>query len=363
MNPPILIRMKLVEVLRRPGPKRLFYHRDTDGTASAAQLLRLDKTFRPVPLESANLTKAQITELTEEKPQAVVFVDLPVDQINDVLQGLAAALPETIFLILDHHIMTNQLTGKNITSWNPRQQDPEAYIPSSAQVYYLLKVAEKQTVPWIAGIGVIGDYGHTTCADILDDVKETDPQLLQPAGELADLTRDSAFQTTLAFGAELVNAAITVKGADGTEDALAALVTAPAFEVFVKTPSLRAAYDALKRELKNVMTAAEKKAEINEELNVAFYPIESTMSLAATVATLISEKYPDRTILIRKRSGNGFKVSLRNQAGRINVGELAKRASIDIGSGGGHEKAAGAFVVDWEEFHDRVLAFLEEWQR
>ena len=51
----------------------------------------------------------------------------------------------------------------------------------------------------------------------------------------------------------------------------------------------------------------------------------------------------------------GYKISLRCQSKTVNVSALAKKCSKGIGSGGGHEQAAGALVSDFDKFRKRAI--------
>ena len=69
--------------------------------------------------------------------------------------------------------------------------------------------------------------------------------------------------------------------------------------------------------------------------------------------------FSDYVIIIYKKWNGAFKVSMRCQDGHINVGELGKKCSEGIGTGGGHKKAAGAFInKDWDTFRKRITEFV-----
>ena len=83
------------------------------------------------------------------------------------------------------------------------------------------------------------------------------------------------------------------------------------------------------------------------------------MNITSIIATVTAERHPNHIVIIRKKSGNFWKISLRYQAGKVSVGDLAKFATRRMGSGGGHIKSAGALANNWETFKERVLEYLE----
>lgn len=103
-----------------------------------------------------------------------------------------------------------------------------------------------------------------------------------------------------------------------------------------------------------------KEKEVDRPLALVMYEIKTPLSLLTQVANAASELHPGKVVIIRKQAGEWWKVSARCQSGRVNVAELLDKCSRGIGSGGGHRKAAGAFVNDWEKFRSRLLRRLRQ---
>ena len=91
------------------------------------------------------------------------------------------------------------------------------------------------------------------------------------------------------------------------------------------------------------------------------FEVKSRINITSLVSTKLGERFPDKVVAIRKKTGDAWKVSLRNQSGRLNLGDAVKKSVKGIGSGWGHEKAAAAPVSDWEKFlaqhHDHFDRF------
>jgi len=115
----------------------------------------------------------------------------------------------------------------------------------------------------------------------------------------------------------------------------------------------------IREEVERVVESFEREKEWHPQKNLAILDIKSKFSVTSIVSTILAEKHPDLTIIVRRRVEEGSKLSFRNQSGNVNLNDLVKRACKGIGQGGGHEKAAGAFVSDWETFRKRFLKLLK----
>jgi nanoRNase/pAp phosphatase (c-di-AMP/oligoRNAs hydrolase) len=66
--------------------------------------------------------------------------------------------------------------------------------------------------------------------------------------------------------------------------------------------------------------------------------------------------YPKKTLILYTKSGSIWKISGRSR--KHDVGELFKKATKDIGTGGGHPVAAGADVNDIVLFKKRIMKLI-----
>jgi single-stranded DNA-specific DHH superfamily exonuclease len=98
---------------------------------------------------------------------------------------------------------------------------------------------------------------------------------------------------------------------------------------------------------------------VHKEAGLIAYELKSVLNIVSVISTILAQQNPEEIIIIRKKTPKGeWKMSIRSQTGRANVGRLTKNCVKGIGSGGGHEKAAGALITDWEKFKERFLAGL-----
>jgi single-stranded DNA-specific DHH superfamily exonuclease len=149
---------KLEAFLSAPGKKTLFYHRDSDGVCSAALFLKFFRNFSAVPREGPRMETGFVEDLIKDRPDAVVFLDLPVCQEWRNMNRIRKALPGLKIAVIDHHIPEKNLNSKNVLHLNPKFR-MDVYWPVSYLMFDLLERLGRKPEPliWIAAMGVIGD--------------------------------------------------------------------------------------------------------------------------------------------------------------------------------------------------------------
>ncbi len=337
----------LERALKAEGKKILVYHSDGDGMCSSALLLKFFTGFKTIPREGPVIDEGFLKNLLSAEPDVIVFMDIPADQEWGKLLLLKSRLKKTKIAIIDHHIVEKDMNKEGIIHINPRMTDRGAYVPASAVMYEILnslKYPAKKFI-WISAVGVIADHGFEDCKEILKECEDAYP------GTISD--RENHF--SLYKVADMLSALISLKGLKGAKIGLELLVNLDSMEEIRNHQGLREYYVKVKKEIDRIMEDFRKHAEFVPEKNLIMYEIKSRLNITSIIATKVTEKHKKEVIIIRKRSRQGWKVSLRCQSGKVNVGEIAKRASRGVGSGGGHQKSAGALVKDWEKFREAVL--------
>ncbi len=348
---------KIGKFLQAKGKRILFYHRDADGVCSAALMMLMYPDMVPVPRTGPSMEEKFVSDVIKQRPDLVVFLDMPVDQEWEKIEKIKKQLPETKILIIDHHIPEKNLNSGNVVHFNPKFKK-DVYLPASYLVYRILEKIEKDVKEfiWIACMGVIGDYGFDECKDLLKECKKAYHGLLG----------DDPFKSKLGRGVELISAAITLKGVRGANNALETLLTTDSYGEFANSKELNEWKKIVNKEFDDIIKnfeAEEKKArknksnqvEVYPKLNLIIYILDTKLSMTSAISSNLAIKNPDKTIMIVKRSDDEWKISMRNQSGKVNLNEIVKKAVKGIGSGGGHIKAAGAFVNDFEEFKKRFV--------
>ncbi len=323
----------------------LLYHNDPDGITSAALILRFFSGFEAVPRKGPVMDDVFVRELAEREPQVLVFLDIPADQEREKL--LLMKEKGIQIVVVDHHIAEWNLNRDGILHINPRFRKKDAYIPAACVVYKALFLLgfDVKRLSWLACIGIVGDYGFRECGDVMEECRLEYPYLL----------RGNPLKSRIMEGAKLISSAVTLKGLKGAGEALRIVKQCEHFEDLMASRKLKSWRRTVDEEIRSIVSEFEEKKETRGD--VVFFRIETRLNLTSVISTMLSERYPDKIVVIRKRSGKGWKVSVRNQSGRYNVGEIVKRAVKGLGSGGGHEKAAAGIVSGWLKFRKR---FLEE---
>lgn len=341
---------RLEGFLKTPGKRLLFYHRDADGICAAALLLKFFGDFERTARQGPRIEKEFVKYLVEKKPDLLVFLDLPVDQEEEKVKEILEKLPKTRIVIIDHHIYEKDMNSERIIHINPRFFE-DAYLATSYVVFKLMDSLGKDAAPfvWIAGIGIIGDYDLKDCGDVLKLCEKNYP---------GSIGKDP-LRSKLGYASELICSAVTIKGSEGAEKVLKTLLESERYGKFLESKRLKNWHREVKEEIRRVIKDAYRSREIHPKLDLHIYTIRTRMSLTSAVSTYFAEKFPDKTIIIRKRSEGEWKLSFRNQSGRVNVGQLAKKCVQGIGTGGGHKKAAGAIFSDWDKFRECLLEELK----
>jgi len=337
---------RLESFLHILGKRILLYHRDADGICSAALLLKFFGDFETIARQGPRIENDFVKELAEKRSELLVFLDLPVDQEWDKIKELLKKNPGTHAAVIDHHIHERNMNSRKVLHINPRFYQDD-YLATSYLVFRLMEQMGKpvRNLVWIAAVGVIGDYDIKDCKDLLDLCEKTYP------GSLGKYPMKSK----LGYASELICSAVTIKGSEGADKVLKILLESKDYRKFLDSKRLKIWHRKVREEINRVKKEAYKKREVYEKLGLHIYTIRSKMSLTSAVSTYFGEKFPQKVIVIRKRSGGEWKLSFRNQSGKVNVGHLAKKCVQGIGLGGGHKKAAGAIVSDWETFRERLL--------
>jgi single-stranded DNA-specific DHH superfamily exonuclease len=88
------------------------------------------------------------------------------------------------------------------------------------------------------------------------------------------------------------------------------------------------------------------------------------MNIESVLATVLSIKYPKKTLFVYNAMDNVVKVHLRRNDGKINLGELVRRAASGFknSASGGHRNAAGGHVLS-DDFESFKATFIEQYHK
>jgi single-stranded DNA-specific DHH superfamily exonuclease len=349
------------------GKTIIIYDTDGDGISAAVVLAKtLKRLFRKYPKvipgdhDLAYLTKNNYDEISRQKADNIITVDIPVDKKVEYILRLSK---KHRVLIIDHHqIHKNMNMYKNIVHVNPllwKSKIPSFSYASSKIAFDICnKVTNIEDIDWIAGVGIIGDYAGSSWKGFLDRIYRKYPYL---KGK-----NNYSFENKLGYINHLITSGYYSKreGAKlGFDTCLNA--ESPLDIIRLKSPSakkLKKLYDKIERDIKHTMKVWRKEAEIIEKKKLIILKLKTKFPIQSPISTKISIKKPNYTVIVAVRSGNKIHISLRRQDRKVNCGKLASNATKNLknANGGGHAPAAGGKIIakDWEKFKRNIIRSL-----
>ena len=322
------------ETLEQAKNPLFFYDGDADGLASFLLLYRFCKEGRGSMVEKSNQFEAQmLRKIEEHQPDVVFLLDIPV-----ISQEFANNVKRPLFWI-DHH---QPIRLEHVHYYNPRLDDPEAYVPTTRMAY---QITTREEDEWIAAIGCLADW---YLPDFITQFQQQYPHLLE---EKSDLTKAIYEQPIgilvkmfffLLKGKQVdVKACIKILTRITSPDEILKQTTAQGKFLLKRFQYINEKYLALLLEAKKSVTRSRL---------VVFYYTENQWSFTSNLANELMALYPEKVILICRRKSGEVKCSLR---GKLPIEPILQKSLVGIkGHGGGHQHACGAVVKedDWERF-------------
>lgn len=345
----------------------ILHHWDMDGISSAVLISKVLEQVRgkpadtvKIPGERAYHLEEDDLELIEEADKLIILdFNLKADELEQVQKEKNVDI-----LVVDHHSFDR--IPKNVSFVNPRSENSEVYVPCSK---ICLDIADEfdiaQQMNWIAGLGVIQDFGVDSCRELFEELDE-DYQKYLPS----ELTQEK-----LAKNCEYgrYSSVLNIKPYRDSEHysrlAYQALMKSKDLKELEAQEEYRKVYEVyleMQDEFNELMENYEEEREIDRKNMVIFFEIESEFNITSSIATNMSTKTPEWIHLVVKK-GEMINLSARCQSGRVDLGKLMKdslpEGSRDEGAeAGGHRKAAGASFPEnyLEQFKKNLIQNLEE---
>ncbi len=338
---------------------KIMHHWDMDGTASAVLISKILEDYRGKPADDVSIPLERVYHLSEEeKKQLKDFDKLIVLDFNLKADELEELNEFIDVLVVDHHEFDRK---PGISFVNPREFDEDIYVPCSK---ICLDIAAEfgldDELRWIAGMGVIQDFGVASCPELFEKLNEeydkylpeelTQEQLAKNCeyGRYASVLnikpyRDSRHFAKLAYQA-LMN----------SED----LMEIEAQEEYRQVYEV---YLEMQDEFNKMVEDYEEDREIEREKMIIFFEINSEFNITSSISTNMSTKTPDWIHLVIQKDEE-VNISARCQSGRVDLGSLMRESlpekAVEGGAeAGGHRKAAGASFPRkyYEEFKENFI--------
>jgi nanoRNase/pAp phosphatase (c-di-AMP/oligoRNAs hydrolase) len=106
-------------------------------------------------------------------------------------------------------------------------------------------------------------------------------------------------------------------------------------------------YLEMQEEFNRAVENYDEEREIDREKMIIFFELESDFHITSSIATNMSAKTPEWIHVVIQKGDGDLNISARCQSGRVDLGELMKKALPEPAreegaEAGGHRKAAGA---------------------
>ena len=297
--------------LKASDNAKIFSHVDADGICSLVILIRFLR--RRGIIEKDKIPIYQLTDVPPnfiETSKVMIFLDLNSDTVYNYVNEKS--------LLIDHHIFGKKPKG---VFYNPRETEPASYIPAAYLVYDICsELEEMEDARWIAAVGVLGDKGELNskiCRDFID-VFDNVPELQKVS--------------------DFIYSAFLVEGNIGNDRMVKALANASSPKDIIEDSYFRYCFDEVQREV------AKSRKKIEKDGIFRFVNLKSKYNIKSIVAAQMLEKEKGVIVVACTEADSFCKMSIRTDT-NINLGSITKKAAdLAGGTGGGHEKAAGARV-------------------
>ncbi|QKQ98142.1 hypothetical protein GKQ38_01230 [Candidatus Nanohaloarchaea archaeon] len=331
----------------------IIHHWDMDGTSSSVITSRILEEVRGRPADEVSIPEERAYHLGEDDHRKLEDADkLIVLDFNLKADELEELNQDQDVLVVDHHSFDRV---PDVPFVNPREFDDEVYVPCSK---ICLDIAEqfgiREQVKWIAGLGVIQDFGVDSCPELFEELKQ----------EYKEFFPEELSQQQLAKNCEYgrYSSVLNIKpyrdSAHFAKLAYEALMKSEDLKELEAQEEYRQVYEVyleMQDEFNDVMENYEEEREIDREQCIIFFELDSDFHITSSIATNMSTKTPEWIHLVIQRDDE-VNISARCQSGRVDLGELMEEAlpesAVEEGAeAGGHRKAAGASMPD-EYFED-----------
>ncbi len=325
----------------------IIHHWDMDGTSSAVITSKILEKNRGREADEVKIPHRRAYHLGEKDHEILEDTDkLIVLDFNlgaDELESIEDEFNIDV-LVVDHHTFDRV---PDVSFVNPRDDDPDVYIPCSK---ICLDIAEefslKDELRWIAGLGVIQDFGVDSCPELFEELKdEYEPYLPEELSQ-QELAKNCEYGR--------YSSVLNIKPYRDSEKfaklAYQALMNSEDLKELEAQEEYRKVYEVyleMQDEFKDAVENYEEERDIDRENMIIFFELESDFHITSSIATNMSTKTPGWIHLVAQRTADEVSVSARCQSGRVDLGELMERALPEEAreegaEAGGHMKAAGA---------------------
>ena len=361
-NKALLIKFETwMKELKQDDTIAILHHTDPDGVSSAVILSKTIEKIREKPVDirlnqksdELFITNATYLKLTHAKINKLIILDMSVDQAkNKVLEKIQQFAE---ILILDHHKVYRNVNSKKCLLIKPQMVffgiDPASYCCSKFSYDLCNTIIDSTELDWIAALGVIGDCAFDAWKDFISTVCK----------KYGIPSQKNILKTKLGIITELLffTEAYSTKKIGLCFDILSA---AESYKDVLNS-KLQRYQKYVKDEIKYWQSNVSRMANFYPKHDLIFDFIKPKYPIKAAISTIMSCKYPHKTVIIAQDMNQGtVHLSARRRDHKVAVNNLLERATRGLkdASGGGHITAAGGVLKakDLFTFKENVLKLL-----
>ena len=339
----------------------IFYDTDPDGITSAALMKKaFDKLKLNIVyvnwLDRSNIEHDNkiLKDLKQLGVNYVFFVDLTFYLIEGRLENFAQLGKIIIF---DHHPIEKDINSENIIFIIPNlfQEgiNSSRYNTSKLVYDFFSRIIDLSDYDWICAVGIIADYAFDAWPEYLDMCFK----------KYGDERKSYIYDTKLGELAKLLSYGNSI-GRDYLVEGYKSLLVS-------KTPDemkehLPEEYKKVGEDILKIVGHYKRDADIDEDLELVFYKIDSKYGIASQVSSALSQNYEQKktVIIVQEVEKDPYMhISARRQDWKVDCGKLLREScnGITDAHGGGHIPAAGAGVPieHFTEFEDNLFKNLK----
>ncbi|MFP4038580.1 MAG: DHHA1 domain-containing protein [Candidatus Nanohaloarchaea archaeon] len=338
---------------------KILHHWDMDGVASAAIISKILRQERGEEGDDVSIPLERAYHLSEEEKEGLHDFDkLIVLDFNLKAEELEELNEFIDVLVVDHHDFDRV---PEVDFVNPREFKADVYVPCSK---ICLDIASEfgleDGVRWIAGMGVIQDFGVDSCPGLFEKLEEDYEKYLPEELSQHELAKNCEYGRY----ASVLNIKPYRDSTHFAKLAYQALMKSEDLMELEAQEEYRQVYEVyieMQDEFNDAVENYEEEREINREKMVIFFEIDSEFNITSSISTNMSTKTPEWIHLVVQKDEE-VNISARCQSGRVDLGEvmeasLPEKAVEEGAEAGGHRKAAGASMPEeyYEEFKQNLL--------
>lgn len=324
----------------------IIHHWDMDGISSSVIISKILENLRGEAANEVTIPAERSYHLTEkdeallEKTDKLIVLDfnLKADELEHIQNERGIDV-----LVVDHHSFDRE---PEVAFVNPRKFDSDIYVPCSKITLDIAgEYGLENELRWIAGLGIIQDFGVDSCPKVFDELEEKYAKYLPSELNQQELAKNCEYGRY----SSVLNIKPYRDSKKYAKLAYHALMNSNDLKELEAQEEYRKVYEVyleMQEEFNDAIEDYEEDREIDREKMIIFFELQSDFHITSSIATNMSTKTPEWVHLVFQVDDK-VNVSARCQSGRVDLGETMQKAlpeeAVENGAeAGGHRKAAGA---------------------